>query len=307
MALIPQFRPSSINLVSGAKMPSAVLIADTALFYAPVDAQADYAVVNALGIQLGEGTLPPTLTQVVNYQAPGGPVNPQPQVVSAALEINSNKGALLNARMTTGQRNLLIPTNGMQIYNISTDSIDIFIGGNWVQFTQGGGDVVGPAGAVPDNIATFADNTGLVIKDSGAQINQGGVLTAATNLSVGNQITSISTAEFVTSAIGANDCAIGLSVAPSGAGTYLARLYRTLPNGLDGASIVFSSDAFGVIAPTSANAIVEINSTDSTFLNARMTTAQMNAIAAPADGMQVYVTDVTPGLYARISGAWVQL
>src|SRR5271156_2925161 len=308
MALIPQFRPSSINLVSGAKMPSAVLIADTALFYAPVDAQADYAVVNALGIQLGEGTLPPTLTQVVNYRnGLGAPINPQPQTVSAALEINSAKGGLLNARMTTGQRNLLIPTNGMQIYNISTDSLDVFIAGNWMPFSQGGGDVVGPAGAVPDNIATFADNTGLVIKDSGAQINQGGVLTAATNLAVGNQITSISTVEFVTSGVNQNDCAIGLSIAPNGSGVYLARLFRTLPNGLDGASIVFSSDAFGVIAPTSPNAIIEINSTDSTFLNARMTTIQMLAIAAPAMGMQVYVTDISPGLYYYNGANWVQI
>ncbi len=54
-----------------------------------------------------------------------------------------------------------------------------------------------------------------------------------------------------------------------------------------------------------ASAKLQIDSTTSGLLLPRMTKTQRNAIASPADGLIVYQTDNTPGLRARVSGAWV--
>lgn len=60
-------------------------------------------------------------------------------------------------------------------------------------------------------------------------------------------------------------------------------------------------------APTSPNAsaLVDLQSTALGFLPPRMTVTQRDAIASPADGLLLYQTDSTPGLYERLSGAWV--
>lgn len=68
----------------------------------------------------------PRLTQV-NYQN-----------VSAALEIQSNNGALLCPRLTTAQRDNLIATQGMLIYNITTGFYEVYTEGNiWEALAQG--------------------------------------------------------------------------------------------------------------------------------------------------------------------------
>src|SRR5580698_711799 len=120
--------PSNINLISPQITSSAVLIADTATFYAPLDANDGYIPVQVngqdVGVQLGQGVLPPTLTRVINYNsttqmAQAGIITPL--IVSAALEINSTKGGFLMPRMTLAQRNALVPTNGMQVYVLGED------------------------------------------------------------------------------------------------------------------------------------------------------------------------------------------
>jgi hypothetical protein len=51
---------------------------------------------------------------------------------SVGLEIASETKAFLNVRMTTTQRNALTPINGMQIYNTTTDKLQVYAGGSWV-------------------------------------------------------------------------------------------------------------------------------------------------------------------------------
>lgn len=50
---------------------------------------------------------------------------------SAALDIDSTTGALLVPRMTTTERNALTATNGMQIYNTTTQDFNVFRDGSW--------------------------------------------------------------------------------------------------------------------------------------------------------------------------------
>jgi hypothetical protein len=54
-----------------------------------------------------------------------------------------------------------------------------------------------------------------------------------------------------------------------------------------------------------ASAQLDVQSVTKGFLPPRMTKAQRNAIATPADGLVVYQTDNTPGLRAYENGAWV--
>jgi hypothetical protein len=56
---------------------------------------------------------------------------------SVGIEINSTTKALLNARMTTTQRNALTAVNGMQIYNTTTNQTDVYQNGAWVPMGTG--------------------------------------------------------------------------------------------------------------------------------------------------------------------------
>ena len=51
---------------------------------------------------------------------------------SALLELNGTTGAFILSRMTTSQRDLLTPVNGMMIYNTTTAKIQGYQGGAWV-------------------------------------------------------------------------------------------------------------------------------------------------------------------------------
>jgi len=51
---------------------------------------------------------------------------------SAALEINGTNGAVLLPRLTTAQRDALTATNGMILYNTTTDKIQAYAAGAWV-------------------------------------------------------------------------------------------------------------------------------------------------------------------------------
>jgi sugar lactone lactonase YvrE len=62
----------------------------------------------------------------------------------------------------------------------------------------------------------------------------------------------------------------------------------------------------GTTAPA-ASAALDITSTSQGLLLPRLTSAQRAAIASPAQGLQVYQTDGTPGLYYYSGVAWVNL
>jgi len=51
---------------------------------------------------------------------------------SVGLEVASTTKAILNSRMTTTERNALTAVNGMQIYNTSTDKLQVYAAGSWV-------------------------------------------------------------------------------------------------------------------------------------------------------------------------------
>lgn len=53
-------------------------------------------------------------------------------IASAKLQIDSTVGAFVLPRMTTTQRDLMTPTNGMRIYNLTTNQFEGYQAGAWV-------------------------------------------------------------------------------------------------------------------------------------------------------------------------------
>lgn len=62
----------------------------------------------------------------------------------------------------------------------------------------------------------------------------------------------------------------------------------------------------GTITPETSS-ILDLTSVTKGFLTPRMTEAQRNAIASPAEGLIVYVTDIASGHYVYNGSAWVSL
>ena len=71
-------------------------------------------------------------------------------------------------------------------------------------------------------------------------------------------------------------------------------------------SAAYSQVGIGTTTPD-ASALLEINSTNSGLLIPRMTQAQRAAIIAPATGLLVYETDITPGFWFYNGTIWAQV
>ena len=69
---------------------------------------------------------------------------------------------------------------------------------------------------------------------------------------------------------------------------------------------IFAQTGIGTTTPD-PSAKLEVSSTTKGFLPPRMTSAQRSAISNPANGLMVYQTDGTSGLYFYTGGAWVYI
>jgi hypothetical protein len=85
-----------------------------------------------------------------------------------------------------------------------------------------------------------------------------------------------------------------LLISPSAGGAFTDNLYRLqiYPQSPDSGGLLVSGKTAIGTTPSQASAILEVNSTSQGILPPRMTTAQRNAISAPAQGLQVYDTDL---------------
>ena len=189
--------------------------------------------------------------------------------------------------------------NGAIVYNKDTHNLNGYINGVWsvIDTGAGNGDVLGPNGAIQDNIATFSDNTGKTIQDSGVGIDQVGALlrdvfganSKRSTLLTVNQIGNLGHVQFT------ND--VGLifvdSLTPVG--------FITNDFGPD--SHVCSLFTGGLpSSSTTPSALIELQTTTGALLLSRLTTTERDALI-PANGMMIYNTD-THELNGYIDGIW---
>lgn len=239
------------------------------------------------------------------YKAPGGSTDAIPQLttsgglpVSAALELQGTDAALVVNRMTSGERDLMNVTDGMCIYNTTVGAFQFRENGVWNTPGPGGGDVVGPAGAVQNDIAIFADNTGKLLADSGVLITQvpaPAPLLGKTSFAPLADVPQIS--NFGILSFEGPESIINID------GNVMQFLINdTVNNTL---STVFVDSTFDTPVPTTQSCLVELNSTQGAFVPSRMTTIQKDALT-PTEGMIVYDTTIG-GLSVYQSGSWQTL
>jgi hypothetical protein len=218
--------------------------------------------------------------------------------VSASLEIQSDNGALLISRLTEGERDSMVVTDGMIVYNLTTHMFNLYENGAWILLGAGNGDVTGPPGAVPNNIATFADASGKVLQDSGVNI-------ALVPPPLGAGFTSLNVTEVSEIDIISYKSDVGLILAHN--------------NGLDTDSIImgfftdFSSPYEHTVlitdglqkAPTTVSALLELSSDVGALLISRMHTDSRNLLDSE-NGMIIYNLDTnTFDVYQN--GLWQSL
>lgn len=106
--------------------------------------------------------------------------------VSAVVECQSTTRAFLLPRMTTVQRDAIVtPTNGMMIYNTTTNTANSYENGAWG--ASGGGDVDGPANSTNQGLSIFSGVTGKLLAATTVLLNPatsvisavGGLISAA--------------------------------------------------------------------------------------------------------------------------------
>jgi hypothetical protein len=129
-----------------------------------------------VGDATGNSLVPPTLSTVAGVP------------VSACLELQSTLGALLVPRMTTAQvAAITTVSNGMVIYNTTTNVFQFYENGGWVNFAQGGGGgaVTGPVASTNNAVALWNGVGGNVLENSVVIISALGAVTGIISLANG--------------------------------------------------------------------------------------------------------------------------
>ena len=209
----------------------------------------------------------------------------------AANTTNKNNG--FYAPQLTAAQIAAIPAatlvNGAIVYDTDANLLKTFVNGALVDVSTGAGagDVVGPAGAIDDNIATFDGATGKLIKDSGVAIGQvPGPLPfrqfspslLAQNAFV-NEIRNLGHVSFID----------GLGIIFVDGLTPVEFLLNDLGGGDSQVCSLFTGGLPS--SSTTPSALVEIQSATGALLLSRLSQAQINIFPFPTAGMILFNTD----------------
>jgi hypothetical protein len=108
--------------------------------------------------------------------------------VAAALEVQSTQGAILFPRMTTTERDALdssttATTDGMAIYNNTTDQFEFLQNSSWTSFTASPATV--PGTTTNNAIVRWSGTTGAALANSGVLIDNSDNITGAETITLG--------------------------------------------------------------------------------------------------------------------------
>ncbi len=259
---------------------------------------------------------------------------------SAALDVQSTTKGFLPPRMTTTQRDAIItPATGLQIYNTTTNTNDIFTGvwnslntrnvypptastaSTAMTIYRGGSTSIVAYSMGTDNQDNTIFNTGNgdyifnISNVNAFRIGSNGFNTSYQTLASSVVLPTGSNINWgyrLYSTLGAYRLNLGLDLNQNpviGLGNADLRIRETNA-GVDFLNINYATgnltlDKTTGVITTIPSAKLAINSTTSGFLPPRMTQAQRIAIASPAIGLHVYQTDGTEGVYVNKSTGWV--
>lgn len=222
------------------------------------------------------------------------------QIESPRGSTQNGQGSLCVARMTAVQRdgivnNPIYPSvdgkalkilEGTIVYNTTTDSIDVFEAGKWVEFNTGAGDVVGPNNSIDGHIAVFDGVTGKVIKSSGVPI-------APVLKNEGVNINSNNTPLYQISNLGALQFGSNTNIADTGVILVDSLTPLTFQTQGTGANAQVCSVFNGELGEGSSShsAIVELNTTTGALLLSRLSEQDRSNLVTPVGGMIAFDKD----------------
>jgi hypothetical protein len=209
--------------------------------------------------------------------------------VAKSNPILPGTGGVILPSGTTAQR-LAPPVNGTMRYNTQLNALEAYQNGTWGNLQAGA--VMGPGASVTNNIAIFADTSGLLLADSGVNIST--VTSVLTGLgypmATDIQISGVDILNFG-------------SGAPGDVGVIFRQTDYVLgifPNTI---ASKFPNIVLGFANPSSTDSAFEL--TEGALLLSRLSTAQRNLLV-PIDGMMIYnITTEAFNFYQN--GTWADL
>lgn len=244
---------------------------------------------------------------------------------------SNNNNGLYPPQLTTAQRDAIpidVLKDGGVIYNIDVGELQTYNNG-W-QDMVGTGNVTGPGVSVTDNIATFADTTGNVIKDSGVlatKIVIGSGASTKGNIVIFDNTTGTLLADsgILAAKVAPPAMLNGLNFGVNDTINEISNLGQIRFDNTDEIGLIFvgglspvnfqtndlgeesqvcSVFTGGVPADASSpSALIELQTHTGAFLLSRLTSAEEAALVSPQDGMIVYNTDTKRTEFLE-NGSW---
>ena len=275
-----------------------------------------------------------------------GTSKPITQLSSLQINYKDQNSTFNPPIVTKDERDALVNTDdpthpikeGTMIYNSDEKSVQAYQNGEWINVGKGDpvpNVVTSPSFGVQDNLVAYAGNdrtvkasgisTDLVVSASAATVKKGQMPVwynvAPGKISLGNsgvrasqfrkqnarknvnepelyQLSNLGALQF-----GSDDNVADTGVILVDGLTPLT--FQTQGTGADSRVCTVINGELGE-GSSSPSALLEINSTEGGFLNARLTTAQRDSLLDPKDGLLIYNTD-TKNLNLRQNNAWVDI